>query len=175
MSASTSGGKRSHEPTVFSQPSALENQVSRLFRAPLERVYRVFTDPATLPYVFAPDPASVTVERFEFRVGGRYSIAVKMDDGSTTRFQGEYREIDPPRRVVNTFEVDVFPGASAVETDEFEPVGRSTRVTVRWKYLRQADRDQMWGPAVEQAVTKMWDNATELLEKERPEQIGARG
>ena len=81
---------------------------------------------------------------------------------STERF-------DPPRRVINTFEVDVFPGALAVETDEFEPVGQSTRVTVRWKYLRQADRDQMWGPAVEEAVTKMWDNATELLEKERPE------
>jgi uncharacterized protein YndB with AHSA1/START domain len=174
MSTSTSSGKRSHEPTVFSQPSPEENQVSRVFRAPLERVYRLFTDPATLPYVFAPDPASVTVERFEFRVGGRYSIAVKMDDGSTTRFHGEYREIDPPRRVVNTFEVDLFPGASAIETDEFEPVGELTRVTVRWKYLRQADRDKMSGPVMEEAVTKMWDNVAELLEKGRPELIGAR-
>jgi uncharacterized protein YndB with AHSA1/START domain len=174
MSASTSSGKSSHEPTVFSEPSALENQVSRVFRAPLERVYRLFTEAATLPYLFSPDPAAVTVERFEFRVGGRYSIAVKMDDGSTTRFQGEYREIDPPRRVINTFEVDLFPGASAIETDEFEAVGQSTRVTVRWKYLRQADRDKMSGPTMEQAVTKMWDHVDELLEQGRPELIGAR-
>jgi hypothetical protein len=76
--------------------------------------------------------------------------------------------------VINTFEVDLFPGASAIETDEFEAVGQSTRVTVRWKYLRQADRDKMSGPAMEQAVTKMWDHVDELLEQGRPELIGAR-
>ena len=169
MSARTSSQRRSQEPIVFSEPSAVENQVSRIFHAPLERVFSLFTDPATLPYVFSPDPGSVTVEKYEFRKGGRYSIAVRQDDGSSVRFQGEYREIDPPRRVVNTFEVDQFPGASAVETDEFEPVGQFTRVTVRWKYQRQEDRDKMAGPAMEQAVTTMWDNVAKLLEKGWPE------
>src|SRR5271170_1180175 len=110
MSTGTSVRGRAHEPIVFSQPSAVENQVSRIFRAPPERVFRLFTDAATLPYVFAPDPRSVTIEKLEFRKGGHYSIAVKMNDGSTVRFYGEYREIDPPRRVVNSFEVDMFPG-----------------------------------------------------------------
>jgi uncharacterized protein YndB with AHSA1/START domain len=139
-----------------------------MFRAPLERVFHLFTDPATLPYVFAPDPSAVTVEKFDFRKGGKYSIRVKLDDGSFTRFHGEYREIDPPRRVVNTFEVDLFPGASAVETDEFEPVGDFTRVTVRWVYQRQEDRDKMSGSAMEQAVTVMWENVDTLLEKGLP-------
>jgi uncharacterized protein YndB with AHSA1/START domain len=147
--------------------------VTRIFRAPPERVFHLFTDPATLPYVFAPDPGSVTIEKLEFRTGGHYSIAVKLDDGSTARFRGEYREIDPPRRVVNTFEVDLFPGASAVETDDFEPVGDFTRVTVSWKYLRQEDRDKMSGPQMEHTVTAMWTNADELLEKGWPEAIGA--
>lgn len=174
MSASTGSRRRSQEPTVFSEPSAVENQVSRLFHAPVERVFSLFSDPATVPYVFSPDPGSVTVEKYEFRKGGRYSIAVRQGDGSTVRFQGEYREIDPPRRVVNTFEVDLFPGASAVETDEFEPVGQFTRLTVRWKYLRQEDRDKMSGPAMEQAVTTMWDNVAELLEKASPKLAEAR-
>jgi uncharacterized protein YndB with AHSA1/START domain len=165
MSAGTRSPRRSQEPMVFSQPSALENQVSRIFHAPPEKVFRVFTDPATVPYVFSPDPQSVTVERYEFRKGGRYSIAVKQEDGSSIRYQGEYREIEPPRRVVNTFEVDGVPARWAVETDEFEPVGPSTRVTIRWKFLSPEEREKMGGPAGEQAITRMWDAVAGLLEQ----------
>jgi uncharacterized protein YndB with AHSA1/START domain len=168
MSAASSSRRRPHEPIAFSQPSAVETQVTRTFRAPPDRVFRLFTDPETLPYVFAPDPRSVTIEELDFRKGGRYSIRVQLEDGSSVRFQGEYLEVDPPRRVVNTFEVDRFPGASAVETDEFEPVGDSTRVTVRWKYQRQVDRDKMAGPEMERAVTAMWANVDALLETGLP-------
>jgi len=171
MSAASSNQRRPHEPIVFSQPSPVENRVTRIFRARPERVFHLFTDPATLPYVFAPDPSSVTIEKLDFRKGGKYSIRVKLEDGTIVRFQGEYREIDPPRRVVNTFEVDMFPGASAVETDEFEPEGEFTRVTVRWVYHRQEDRDKMSGPAMEQAVTAMWENVDTLIEKGLPVSI----
>ena len=163
MSAASSNRRGPHETIEFSQPSVIENRVSRIFRAPPARVFHLFTDPATLPYVFAPDPSSVTIEKMDFRKGGKYAIRVKQDDGSSVRFHGEYREIDPPRRVVNTFEVDMFPGASAVETDTFEPVGDFTRVTVRWTYTRQEDRDKMWGTDVERVITAMWENVDELL------------
>jgi uncharacterized protein YndB with AHSA1/START domain len=149
---------------VFTNPSTVENQVSRLFHAPIERVFRMFTDPASLPYVFSPHPETVTIEKLDFRKGGRYAISVKQDDGSSTRFQGEYLEIDPPRRVVNTFEVDRLPGSTAIETDEFEPVGSFTRLTVRWKFDSQATRDRMGSPQAERAITQMWDQFAELLE-----------
>lgn len=174
MTAGSSSAKRPQEPILFSQPSELENQVSRIFRAPPERVFRLFTEAATLPYVFAPDPSTVTIERLEFRKGGKYSIRVQMEDGSFVRFRGEYREIDPPRRVVNTFEVDVLPGAVAVETDDFDPVGDYTRVTVRWRYNRPEDRDKMAGPEMERAVTAMWENVDALLERGPPAAAGAR-
>jgi uncharacterized protein YndB with AHSA1/START domain len=164
MSASTSSRGRPQEPTVFSNPSAVENQVSRLFHAPIERVFRMFTDPANLPYVFSTHPETVTIEKLDFRKGGLYSISVKQEDGSSTRFHGEYLEIDPPRRVVNTFEVDRLPGSTAVETDEFEPVGNFTRLTVRWKFQNQAARDRMGSPQAEQAITTMWDQFAERVE-----------
>lgn len=168
MSPARSHQRPPHEPTAFSQPSAVEGRVTRIFRAPPERVFHLFTDPATLPYVFAPDPRSVTIERLDFQKGGKYSIRVKLEDGSSIRFQREYQEVDPPHRVVNTFEVDVFPGASAVETDEFEPVGDFTRVTIRWKYQRHEDRDKMAGPEMERAVTTMWENVDELIDRGLP-------
>jgi uncharacterized protein YndB with AHSA1/START domain len=173
MSAGSVNRKRPHETIAFSNPSAVENQVTRVFRAPPERVFHLFTDPATLPHVFAPDPSTVTIEKLDFRKGGKYSIRVKMENGSFVRFQGEYREVDPPRRVVNTFEVDMFPGASAVETDKFEPEGDFTRVTIRWKYQRQEDRDKMAGPEMERAVTLMWQNVDALLDKVLTESLNA--
>ncbi len=175
MSGSTSARARPHEPIVVSQPSPLENQVSRVFRAPCDRVFRMFTAVETVPYVFSPHPERVTVEKLEFRKGGKYSISVRQDDGSSIRFHGEYREIDPPRRVVNTFNVGELPGAEAIETDEFEPVGDFTRVTVRWKFPRQQDRDKMGGPDAERALNAMWNRVDELLQQGWPDARGAGG
>jgi uncharacterized protein YndB with AHSA1/START domain len=67
----------------------VENPVTRIIRAPPERVFHRFTDPATLLHLFAPDLRSATVEKLEFRKGGQYSMRVTMDDGSSVRFQGE--------------------------------------------------------------------------------------
>ncbi|MGA8303880.1 MAG: SRPBCC domain-containing protein [Thermoplasmata archaeon] len=142
--------------------------MTRVFRAPIERVFHLFTDPATLPYVMAPDHRAVTIEQLEFRKGGKYSIRVMQTDGSSIRVHGEYREVDPPRRVVNTFEVDTLPGFSALETDEFEPVGDFTRLTVRWKYQRPEDVAKMAGPSLERAVTTMWETVDDLLENGLP-------
>ncbi len=153
-----------HPATVVSQPSELENMATRLFRAPPERVFRLFTDPATAAVVFSPNPSDVTIEKMDFRKGGHYSIHVRLPDGSTVRFFGEYLEVDPPRRVVNTFEVSSQPGVVATETDEFEPVGGFTRVTVHWKYPTRQARDQMYGPEMETAVATMWENAARMVE-----------
>jgi uncharacterized protein YndB with AHSA1/START domain len=165
MSAASNSRRRVHEPTTFSQSSPTERQVTRVFRAPVDRVFHLFTDPATLPYVMAPDPSTVTIELLEFRKGGKFSIRIKQDDGGSVRIHGEYREVNPPHRVVNTFEVDALPGFSALETDEFESEGDFTRLTVRWKYQRPEDVDKMAGPALERAVTAMWENVDDLLEK----------
>ncbi len=164
MEAATTNRTSVHSATVVSQPSEFENMATRLFRAPPERVWRLFTDPATAAVVFSPNPRDVTIEEMDLRKGGRYSIRVRLPNGSMVKFFGEYLEVDPPRRVVNTFEVSTQPGVVATETDEFEAVGGFTRVTVRWKYPTQQDRDQMYGPEMESAVATMWENAARLLE-----------
>jgi uncharacterized protein YndB with AHSA1/START domain len=168
MSEAVSRRKSTLEPIEISQPSDLENQVSRIFHAPRERVFRLFTDPATLPVVWSPDPSRVTVESVDFRTGGRFAIRVRGEDGTSTRFSGEFLEFVPPRRVVNTFMADTSPGSMAVETDEFESVGEDTRVTIRWKFQRREDRDQMAGPRMEAAITAMWNRVAEILDEGGP-------
>ena len=148
--------------TKFSRPSELENEVTRIFHAPPERVFRFFTDPATLPYAFGRDLSKVTVETMDIRPGGRYSVVVHFRDGPM-RFSGEYREIEPPRRIVNTFEVSRWSGVVAIETDTFEPVGEFTRVVVRYRFASREDRDRMQGSGGEGSTDEVWDNIDRML------------
>jgi hypothetical protein len=80
-------------------------------------------------------------------------------------------EVNPPPRVVNTFDVGSFPGAIALEKDESEPVGEFTRVTIRWKYQRREPRDKMARPAMEGAVSAMWENVYSLLKQGPPASV----
>lgn len=159
------------DPTVFSRPSELENQATRIFRAPPERVFQLFTDPSTVAMAFTTDPSRAMIERYEFRPGGRYSIVVRGKDGSECRFQGEFLEIVPPERVVNSFEVSVWPGVRAVETDEFERVGETTRLTVRWRFSTRAERDRMAGVGGEGGISEQWDHLADLLEQGWPKTV----
>ncbi len=165
MDADAAGGARERTKTEFSRVSELENEVTRLFHASPERVFRFFTDPATFPYVFSPDLSRVTMEKMDLRPGGSYSAVVRFPNGVTMRFSGEFREIDPPRRIVNTFSASSWPGVVALETDTFEPVGPFTRVRVRYRFASREDRDRMGGSGGEGGTADVWDHIDRLLQQ----------
>ncbi len=151
------------EPVRYSQPSDLESEVSRIFRAPVDRVFRVFTDAVYQPYLWSPHPERVTVEAYDFRPGGRFSIAIRQDDGSTGRFLGEFLEIDPPHRVVCRWYHSSRRDTGPLETQTFERVGESTRVTSRWKLPNREARDRMAGPGFEAVINAQHAQIDQLL------------
>ena len=78
-------------------------RVSRAYRAPPERVFDAWLDPAIAErFLFATaDGRRVRLE-IDARVGGRFRIDEQRGDELATH-SGEYREIDRPRRLVFTF------------------------------------------------------------------------
>ena len=162
---STPSDVRGHirEPTVFTRPTELENQVTRLFHAPRDRVYKIFTDPATFRDAFATDPALVTVEKYDFRQGGEFAIVLREKDGTSMRFWGEYREIVPGRRVVFTVNFREWPGVAWVQTEEYADVGTFTRLTVRFKFDSREHRDMVPGAEGENGTRATWDHVADLL------------
>lgn len=79
----------------------------RVLRAPPERVYRAFLDPAALAKWNAPDGFTVVVHEFDARVGGRYRISfVNFSNGQPHSFGGEYRELVPDEKIVATDRFD---------------------------------------------------------------------
>ncbi|UXY14701.1 SRPBCC family protein [Chitiniphilus purpureus] len=79
----------------------------RILRAPPERVYRAFLDPAALAKWNAPNGFTAVVHELDARVGGRYRISfVNFGHGQAHSFGGEYLELVPGERIVATDRFD---------------------------------------------------------------------
>lgn len=120
-------------PNVASAPAApaVALEVRRTFAAPRQRVFDAWTSAEALKQWHAPENATVEHATVDFRVGGRYLIEMRGNDGQMHRVGGEYREIDPPRRLVLTWawrEKEV--SSDSIVTVEFLERGDETEVVL---------------------------------------------
>jgi uncharacterized protein YndB with AHSA1/START domain len=72
--------------------------------APPERVFQALSDPAQLSQWWGERGLyRVTGGGADVRVGGQWTSEGVSNDGTTFRVEGEYLEVDPPRRLVYTW------------------------------------------------------------------------
>ncbi len=83
-------------------PLAVE--LRRSFRAPADRVFRAWTEPAALREWWCPPGWIASEVEIDLRVGGAYSIAMRRIDGpDEIAVFGRFLEIKPPERLVFTW------------------------------------------------------------------------
>ncbi|WP_311221082.1 MULTISPECIES: SRPBCC family protein [unclassified Acidovorax] len=85
----------------------------RVLRAPPDRVYRAFLDPDAMAKWLPPHGFSGKVLEMDARVGGRYRMQfTNFSNGQIHAFGGEYLELVPGERIVNTdrFDAPGLPG-----------------------------------------------------------------
>jgi uncharacterized protein YndB with AHSA1/START domain len=152
---------------VLTTPSDREIQIQRVFDAPRELLFAVYTDPALVSDWWGPRTTAATVEEMDVRPGGRWRIAVTDSDGSPTGFHGEYREVEAPRRLVQTFEWEGLPGHVSVETATLEDLGETTRLTVVSRFDSTEDRDGMLASGMEDGLKDSWARLDEPLGRVR--------
>lgn len=112
-------------------------RLSRRFNAPRERVFEAWTNEDVLKKWWAAQPSWDTpVAEVDARPGGSYRLAMRdPDSGETHTLVGEYREVNPPERLVYTWtwesNVDAMSGSenTLVEVD-FREDGDATEVVV---------------------------------------------
>jgi uncharacterized protein YndB with AHSA1/START domain len=80
--------------------SAEDFVISRVFDAPRELVWKVFTDPEHMKNWWGPKGFTVRFSRMDFRVGGTYHYGMRSPDGHDMWGKFTYREIVPPERLV---------------------------------------------------------------------------
>ena len=80
-------------------------------------------------------------------------------------FEGRYREVTPPERIVQTFEWDGMPGYVAVETAVFEDLGDGrTRVVSTSLFHTTEERDGMPKSGMEVGLSQSYAALDRLLE-----------
>ena len=144
--------------------SDVEAVITREFDAPRELVFQVYTDPAHIPQWWGPRSTKTIVDKMDFRVGGSYRFVHREADGSENGFRGEFREIVPPKRIVQTFEWEGMPGHIMTDHLEFEDLGGGrTRITNRSVSSNKDDLQGMIDSGMEQGMRETYDRLEELL------------
>lgn len=145
--------------------------IERVFDAPPENVWSVITDPKRIPEWWGPSCFNTVVEEMDVRVGGKWRFIQRGAKGSefegqTHVFSGVYREIDPPRRLSQTFNYEpIGPGHEIFETMILEATtDGKTRAMSTAVYQTIEDFDGMVGAGMESGVRETWDNLARLVE-----------
>ncbi len=105
--------------------------MERVFRAPPERVFRAWTDPAVLATWWGPEGFTTPEHRMDVRPGGEWWTQMMSPDGKPHTVSGVYREIAPPKRLVMTWgweQPDGRRGHETVVELTFEPAPGGTRL-----------------------------------------------
>src|SRR5438093_703144 len=154
---------------TLTTPSDREIVITRMFDAPRELVFKAITDPTLIPRWWGPRRYETIVDKMEPRVGGTWRFINKDADGNEFAFNGVYREIVPPERVVQTFEFEPMPGHISVDTLTLEDIGDGrTRVRVRSVFASKEDRDAVLSSGMESGANETYDRLAEILaEKQR--------
>jgi uncharacterized protein YndB with AHSA1/START domain len=107
-------------------------RLHRVLKAPPERVYRAFLDPAALAKWIPPHGFTATVHEMDARVGGGYRMSfTNFSTGSGHSFGGRYLELVPGERIVHTdaFDDPNLPGEMRV-TVELTAVSGGTDLAI---------------------------------------------
>jgi uncharacterized protein YndB with AHSA1/START domain len=99
---------------TITKPTDREIRIERIFNAPRDRVWQAMTDPKLVAQWWGRGNKLV-IERLEVKRGGHWRFVEHSNEG-VHGFEGRFREVTPPERVVQTFEWDGMPGHVAVET-----------------------------------------------------------
>jgi uncharacterized protein YndB with AHSA1/START domain len=82
----------------------VELRMTRHFSAPPDALFRAWTNSTAFAQWMGPPGVTARDVRIDLRVNGRYNLVMDGEDGNAYPLSGEYREIDPPKRLVFTFE-----------------------------------------------------------------------
>ncbi|MDX1611654.1 MAG: SRPBCC domain-containing protein [Candidatus Thermoplasmatota archaeon] len=135
--------------------------VERTIQAPIERVFRAFTDPEEIAKWYHPGPMTTEVTTWEAQEGGAFDITMiaspemELEEGDPGRYRttGTFREVQPNERLVHTWRWEGMDDEESLVTVELEAVEEGTHVTLT--HTKLADRESVeshaegWGSCLE--------------------------
>ena len=150
--------------TVYTE--GREYVMERVFDAPRELVWAVLTEPKHIANWWGLRGSTMTVEAMDVRVGGRWRWVAHGADGDAP-FTGEYLEIDPPAKLVNTEAFDIEPfnqGEPAIVTQTLEDLGDGrTKLVSRSLFPNDESLQGALASGMTHGAIESWDRLAEEL------------
>jgi uncharacterized protein YndB with AHSA1/START domain len=145
--------------------SRLAVEIRRTLPAPIDEVFRWWTEPALMREWMTP-VGSCDIEN-DLRVGGRLHVVMR-GDGRVIEHEGQYLEINPPRRLSFTWTSAYTEGQPSIVTVELEPHG------VDWTSLRltHSALPEPGGATHQQGWQRMTDRLADKLENRLADKLG---
>lgn len=161
-----SSDANTRHPTTVTTQSDTEVRIEREFDAPRELVWEAYTDAEMLSEWLGPRRLRMTVQEMDVRTGGSYRYTHESEEGDPYVFFGEFREVDPPRLLVQTFQWEGNDAPPSLDRVEFEELdGDRTRIVVTGTFDSKESRDAILEAGMEKGVREGYEKLDELLER----------
>ncbi len=149
---------------LVTTPGERDIRIERVFNATRERVWNAHTDPALVAQWWGRGNELV-IERFEVVRGGHWRF-VEHAGGQTHGFEGRFREVKAPEKLVYTFEWDGMPAHVVINDLTFEELGdgRTRLVTIALFHTTE-ERDGMLHSGMETGLNQSHAALDALLAK----------
>ncbi len=146
--------------TTKSKAEVLTLNVTRTIKAPVELVYKGWTEPAQMQmWIGCLKTSSVKVTQ-DLRVGGEYRFDVSCNDGEQVCMSGVYQKIEPNKKLVYTWNntSKEFPANDTLVTVEFIAKGDATELKLTHANLNNANclygHTLGWGASLDRFVAR---------------------
>jgi uncharacterized protein YndB with AHSA1/START domain len=144
----------------MAEAEKLSLEIKRFIRAPRDRVYAAWTDPAQLKKWFGPERVQTRNLVADVRVGGQFRWDLTDPEGKEVTISGEYCEVEPGKKIVFTWRLEEdedWKNHSSTVTVEFSDREGGTEICLTHEKLpNQASRDDH---------TQGWNSVLDKVEK----------
>ena len=159
------------QTTVSKDPANKKIVVMREFDAPLEEVWKAWTDSSILDTWWAPKPWRAKTKSMDFREGGCWLYSMVGPDGSESYCRVDYQSIVENKSFISD---DSFCDENGNIThempgmhwkNEFSGTGSGTRVSCELTFDTDADVKTIIEMGFEEGFTSAHGNLDEILKK----------
>ena len=131
--------------------------ITREFDAPRELVFKAWTTPELVARWWAGERGKVTSVEIDLRVGGTWRYVMEATEGFEVAFHGEYQEIVPNERLVNTEVFEGMPDAAALDMLTFTEEDGRTQLSMLVQHTCQEHRDAHINSGMEGGMQEAMD------------------
>ena len=160
MEAMTHSGKA--EVTL---PTDDQIKVVRGFDAPANLVYRAVTEPELVERWWGARRGAMTVAEIDLRVGGKWRYVMDASNGQEVGFHGEFREIVPNERIVQTEAYEGIPDpdeSANVNTMTLVEADGRTTMELLIQCISKESRDMQIASGMEEGMQESYDDLEEV-------------